>query len=233
MRFVVLLMLFLSGLNAAGQSIRGEITDGETKLPVNNVTVENIHRKTGTITDHGGVFALNVESGELVEFRKIGYKTVRVRIPGSIPPYFKIIMNKGAIELPEFELNSYARAKDYKTDSIRYRELYKNILDFPKMSSLEMMRSPFSAMSKSNRQKWAFQENYTMFQQLKYVDYVFNEKLVSNVTGLKGDSLQNYMQRYRPSYEQLRSMKEYNFFLYIKQSASRFRNSFNRPRNSG
>src|ERR1043165_8338358 len=116
MRFVVLFILVLAAHHVSGQSIRGEVTDGETKLPVSNVTVENIHKKTGTITDHGGAFIVAAEGGELLEFRKIGYKTVRVRIPGSIPPYFKIVMNKGAIELPEFELNSYARAKDYKTD---------------------------------------------------------------------------------------------------------------------
>ncbi len=90
-----LFVLFISGFSATGQSIQGEITDGETKLPVGNVTVENIYKKTGAITDHSGAFAIAVEKGELIEFRKIGYQTIRVRIPGTVPPYFKIVMKKG------------------------------------------------------------------------------------------------------------------------------------------
>ena len=101
------------------------------------------------------------------------------------------------------------------------------------MSTFESLRSPFSALSKSNRQKWAFQENYAYFQQEKYIDYTFNDALITQVTGLAGDSLLRYKQRYRPGYEQLRSMNEYNFYMYIKETVARYRRSFSRGRNSG
>jgi hypothetical protein len=229
---VCFLLLFVPVICMA-QAIQGEVVDGNTGKPLDYVSVLNIYTKSGIVTEESGKFYLIGAEDELLEFKKMGYKTVRIRVPRMIPPYFKIVMMKGEVELPEFELYTSTRAKDYKTDSARYGELYKSVLDFPKMSAVQSLRSPFSALSKSNRQKWAFQENYAKFQKEKYIDYAFNDHLITSITGLTGDSLQLYKQRCRPSYEQVRNMSDYNYFLYIKESAARFRRAFSRTRNGG
>ncbi len=235
MRFVVVLsFLFTCFLSKTfAQAIKGEVVDVNTGLPIENVSVQNIHDKNGMLSGADGHFFITGNREELIEFRKLGYKIVRIRVPGQIPPYFKIAMTKGDIELPEFELYGHGRSKDYKTDSAKYGEMYKHVLSFPKMSTVDMLRSPFSALSKSNRQKWAFQENYNKFQQEKYIDYAFTDQLITSITGLTGDSLIKYKIRYRPSYEQVRNMTEYNFLLYIRASADRFRKTFSYRRNSG
>jgi hypothetical protein len=234
MRFIVFCcLLALACVPAAAQAIKGIVLDGSTGEPIENVAIQNIYTRSGIVTGSDGKFLMMGAEEELLEFRKIGYKTTRIRVPKMIPPYFKIVLQRGEIELPEFELQRHARAKDYKTDSARYGELYKHVLDFPKMSTFESLRSPFSALSRTNRQKWAFQENYARFQQEKYIDYIFNDAVITGMTGFTGDTLQAFKQRYRPSYELLRNMSEYNFFLYIKESAVRFRRSFSRPRNAG
>jgi len=216
----LLLMLMASG--AMGQTIRGEVLDVNDGRPVGNVSVYNIYNSTGISTGDDGKFTIAAGKHELLEFRKLGYKTTRVRIPGGeLPQYFKIIIQKGPIELPE--VNIAGKSKDYRTDSLKFREIYKHELDFPTMSTLDMIEHPFSALSKRSRQVWAFQKEYDHFQKEKYIDYTFNDKLVTRITGLQGDSLQRYMQRYRPSYEQLRSMNEYTFYNYIKQTVERYR----------
>ena len=43
------------------------------------------------------------------------------------------------------------------------------------------------------------------------------------LTGLKGDSAQAYIRRFRPSYEALRRMPEYDLFSYIKQTVQIWR----------
>jgi hypothetical protein len=147
---------------------------------------------------------------------------VRIRIPqGSVPPYFKIAMKAGPIELPQYDLAGQVR--DYKKDSLRYYELYKNALEFPELTGLDIIQHPFSALSKRNRQIWAFQKEYAYFEQQKYIDYTFNEKLIAKLTGLKGDSVDRYLRLYRPTYEQLRSLNEYALYSYIKTSVDIFR----------
>lgn len=234
MRFVVLSLLFLSISSAVlAQALNGQVVDANTGQAIGSVSITNTYTRSAIVTSSDGTFSITGSRDELIEFRKLGYKIVRIRVPGVIPPYFKIAMTQGEIELPEFELYTRGKSKDYKSDSIKYAQLYKGILDFPKMSGIDMMRSPFSALSKSNRQKWAFQENYKKFQEMKYVDYAFNDKIITQITGLTGDTLANYKIRFRPSYEQLRSMTEYNFYLYIRQSAEQYMRRFSRPRNPG
>ncbi|HRO42544.1 MAG TPA: carboxypeptidase-like regulatory domain-containing protein [Flavipsychrobacter sp.] len=221
MRSLLILLFFLPVFSFA-TSITGEIIDGNTRQAVGNVNILNIYTEVGTVSDEVGRFSIIVAKGQLLEFRKVGYKTLRIRIPeGQIPPYFKVIMQQGPVELPQFDL--HAQSKDWKRDSTRYYELYKGAIEFEKLDGLDVIRHPFSALSKRNRQIWAFQKEYNFWEQQKFIDYTFNERLVTNLSGLSGDSLQVYMKRYRPSYEFLRSMNEYAFYSYIKESTEFFR----------
>jgi hypothetical protein len=202
--------------------MQGQIIDVATGKPVEDVSVQNIHTNTGMVCDDDGMFSIGVGAGELIEFRKVGYRIVRVRIPGGrLPSFFKVGIEKTSIQLPMVEVNGIA--KDYKSDSERYVKIYKHTLDFPEMSTAEMMRSPFSALSKRNRQIWAFQKEFEWFQQQKFIDYAFNEKIIGNLTGLRGDSAMAYIKIFRPTYEQLRSMNEYTYYTYIKHTVHLYR----------
>jgi hypothetical protein len=221
---LLLFILCLACVPAIGQAIRGEVADMDDKQPIAGVSIENIHTSLDISTFDNGTFLIAASGGQLLEFRKPGYKTVRVRIPqGYIPSYFKIIMKKGISEIKDMYAERSTRY-DYTSDSIRYHELYKHELDFPKMSGIDVIASPFSAMSGKNREIWAFQEDFDNFEKEKYVDKTFNEAVITRFTGLKGDSLRYFMRRYRPTYQQLKSMNDYTFYNFIKVSAQHYRN---------
>ncbi len=222
-RFLLLVFWLLAPALAPAQiAMQGVVTDAADGQPVANVALENVYTRLGTTTDSTGRFTITTDRGQLIEFRKLGYKVLRVRIPaGSVPPQFRIIMEKGAFDLDEVLVRD--RYRDYKTDSVRYRELYHRELDFQQLNGLDVIRHPFSALSKTNRRIWAFQKDYNAFERLKYIDYTFNDRLITSLTGLAGDSLERYRMRYRPTYEALRAMNEYAFYSYIRQSAARFR----------
>jgi hypothetical protein len=227
---VFILLLFLSVLYcpAMAQTIRGEVVDMENKQPLTDVSVENIYTGLDISSDSKGSFLIAAASGQLLEFKRQGYKTTRVRVPmGYVPPYFKIIMKSGITDLHNVDIAASNRY-DYTEDSIRYHEIYKHELDFPKMSGIDMVASPFSAFSKKNRQVWNFQDESANFEKEKYVDKTFNPELVTRFTGLSGDSLRYFMRRYRPTYEQLKGMNDYAFYSFIKKSVTTFRNSGNR-----
>jgi hypothetical protein len=223
LRYASLLIIYLLvPLLSSAESITGEIIDGSANMGLEHVHIVNVHSKATAETDDKGRFRIFADKGQLLEFRKMGYKTLRIRLPqGSFPPYFKLVMQKGPVELPSFELVDHT--KDYKKDSLRYREIYKHALEFPELTGLDVIRHPFSALSKKNRQIWAFQKEYALFEQQKFIDYAFNEKVVTNLTGLKGDSLNTYLRVYRPGYEQLRSMNDYTFYSYIKETVRTYR----------
>ena len=224
-----LLLVLLLRATAMSQTIHGEVLAMDDKKPMADVAIENIYTGLTVSSSEQGAFVIAGSGGQLLEFKRPGYKTARVRIPqGYVPAYFRIIMQKGLSPIENRyagETNRY----DPKDDSIRYRELYKHELDFPKMSAVEKMNHPFSAMSARNREIWQFQDDYAEFEKEKYVDKTFNAGVITKFTGLKGDSLTVFMRRYRPTYEQLRSMNDYAFYNFVKGSVHHFRTK-NTPR---
>jgi hypothetical protein len=228
-KLCLLFCLLISRITVSAQTIRGEVLDMDDKHTLQGVSIENIYTMLDISSGDQGAFIIAASGGQLLEFKKPGYKTTRVRIPkGYIPSYFRIIMQKGITDIKEVDIAANNRY-NYRNDSIRMHELYKHELDFPKMSTIDMISHPFTALSSRNQEVWHFQDDFQDAEREKYVDRSFNEALITRITGLKGDSLRSYMRRFRPSYEQVRSMNDYAFYNYIKNTVRTYR-SHDTPR---
>ena len=219
---VTLLLLLLTASFLHAQTITGIVTaDMAAGSTISEVVVQNIHSNAILNTDASGRFTIAAKPGELIEFHKLGYKTVRVRIISSSTPFYRIIMEPGVQELEGVEVRNHFQ--DYQHDSLRYRAMFKKQLDYNTVTGWRAIQSPFSALSKTNQQMISFKKEYEWFERQKFVDYSFNEKLIANLTGLKGDSAIKYMRQYRPSYEMLRSMPDYDYFAYVKHTVAMWR----------
>lgn len=199
-------------------TMKGRVFDYKTNEPMPNVNVVNTFTDRGITTDSSGLFTLEVELGHLVEFRRIGYKVSRVRIEQTQLPYYNIAMKEGAIDLMEVEITG----NNYKLDSIEKRETYKWAIEHYKLTGLDVIQHPFDALSKRNRQIWAFQKHYEYFEKEKFINYVFNERLIRQLTKMDSTSTAEYMRYYRPSYEQLKTWSEYEFYEFIKRTAAAY-----------
>lgn len=213
------LLLLIPFAHLRAQTISGTVTGKDGKA-LADVYIQNIFNSIVQNTKADGAFTINAKPGELIEFKKMGYNTVRVRITSSSIPFYRIIMEQGLM-LDGVEIRS--PYSDYQRDSMRYRELFSKQLNFPTVTGWRAFQSPFSALSKSNKDMIRFQEEYAWLERQKYVDSRFNAKIISNLTGLKGDSLERYMRQYRPTYEFTRSKFEYDFFNYIRTTVETWR----------
>lgn len=230
-RILPFLFLCLVAIVAQGQVIKGDVVDMDNKQPMGAVHIRNTYTSTEVETGENGLFLIAAEKGQLLEFKCPGYQTTRVRIPqGIVPPYFRIVMKHGFLDVKELYA-ALDRRTDYAYDSAKRRALYKHELDFPKMSTFDAIQHPFSAMSSRNRDIWNFQDDYYQLEQERYVDAKFNPETVSQFTGLTGDSLIVFMKRHRPTYSQAREMNDYTFYNFIKASLKRYRGG-NTPRYS-
>lgn len=203
--------------------IKGEIFDINNEA-IDNVNIRNIYTMKGMTVKEKGKFQIEVKKGELVEFTKVGFQTVRIRIQSEKEPlYYKIVMYKTPIELREVDIRG--KSLDYKSDSIRFGQTYQVVLQKEKKYEVDMRNMPLAMLSKKNRQEWAFQEMYEKWQREKYIDFAFNERLVSRITYLSGDSLMVFMKAYRPTYEFLQQASEYEYLDYIKSSYFHFKSA--------
>jgi len=216
----LLLITFLSCLfiqPVFGQTlIKGEVRDLATDDFLDNVNVKNLYSQKGMTIQKDGQFKIEVRRGELIEFTKVGYQSVRIRIQSEKEPlFYKIVMNKAATMLREVDIRG--KPLDFKKDSIRYREVYDVVLRKERKEEVDMRSMPLAMLSKKNRQEWAFQEMYEKWEREKYIDFTFNERLVARITYLKDEELKEFMKRYRPDYDFLRTATDYEYLDYIKR----------------
>ena len=203
-------------LNAAQLlKMKGKVYDGHTQEALENVSIFNVTRQETFLTDSTGLFQLQVKQGDLIEFQKMGYRIARVRITNAQElPYYSIGMTLGPLELEEV----FVKGKNYRVDSIIDRETYKWALDHYQLEGINVIQHPFDALSKRNRQIWAFQKHFQFFEREKYVDFVFNDIIIKKLTEVDSAHLEDFKRAYRPTYDQIQSWNEYEFFEYIKMA---------------
>jgi len=211
-------LLFLLGNSAYALKMKGKVYDAITKKPMENVTIFNTFTQKHFITDSTGLFTIDVERGHLVEFQKMSYKIQRVRISSNELPYYSIAMVIGPLELEEVHIVG----KSYHTDSIIDRETYKWAIDHYTLDGLDVIQHPFDALSKSNRQIWAFQKHFDYFEKEKYIDYVFNNNLISKIVPIDTTDIEEFKRQYRPTYQQIKAWNTYEFYEYIKRAGADF-----------
>jgi hypothetical protein len=213
--YIALLSFIPSQIAQAQTIIKGEVKDLATDDFLDNVNVKNIYTQKGMIIQQDGQFKLEVKKGELIEFSKVGYQTIRIRILSEKEPlFYKMVMNKAPVMLREVDIRG--KPLDFKKDSIRYREVYDIVLRKERKDEVDMRSMPLAMLSKKNRQEWAFQEMYEKWEREKYIDVAFNERLVSKITYLKDDELKVFMKWNRPSYDFLRNATDYEYLDFIK-----------------
>lgn len=216
--FIAIPLLFVQ--QVAAQTMKGKVYDRETQKPLSGVNIINLNTQMVFRTDSTGRFSLSVKKGQMVEFRKNNFQVARVEVSNITNlPFYSIGLRKGAYELPEVTI----KGQNFKTDSIENQEIYKWAIDHYTLEGLDIIQHPFDALSKHNRQIWAFQKRFHYFEREKYIDYVFNKPLIQKITGLTGDQLDAYWRQYRPEYEQIQRWSTYQFYEYIQQTGEIFK----------
>ncbi|MCB9227346.1 MAG: carboxypeptidase-like regulatory domain-containing protein [Chitinophagales bacterium] len=70
----------------------GKIVQGSK--PIYNVTVNNLSKMTGTITDFSGDFKINAQPGDKFIFSSIGYKSVHYTLPDTLSTLsYRVLIN--------------------------------------------------------------------------------------------------------------------------------------------
>ena len=76
---------------------------------------------------------------------------------------------------------------------------------------------------KKKKENLAFQKRLVEEEQDNYVNYRFSPKVIQRVTGLHGDTLENYRKLYLPSYDFVVSSSLTQFYEYILNTSYAFK----------
>ncbi len=79
---------------------------------------------------------------------------------------------------------------------------------------------------KKNKATLKFQQRLQEQERDKFIDHRFNKTLVKRLTDIDGERLNQFMIKYRPTYEFTMAVNDYDFQLYIKSAYQQFNKSF-------
>lgn len=226
----------------------GQLTYGQGLLPISGVVYDTSHlyvvpnvdvystRNAHTVTDSLGRYRIMVMPSDSIYFfyngkPSIKYPVKEIYDDNSFDIALQVPVSSKFKVLKEVTVLS----RSYHQDSLENREQYANIfgnrgahlsttdggamgvpgLDIGSIVSLFQFRK--------NKRNQIFKERLLDQEQDGYIDYRFNPRLVTRMTGLKGVYLEEYMQKYRPSFYFVQNSTQVEFYEYILNTSYIFK----------
>lgn len=207
-------------------SIIGNVSDADNHTPLISVSVRNISKESGTITDSSGKYQISAYDFDRIVFSYLGYFNDTVQVNAL---YKRQIIN---IELKKskysFEpVEIIGQRPNYARDSAERRQWFSGTLGQEKTRGWGAVEHPISALydALSGRQKriWRFQKDYKAYEQEKYVNSRVHPKQITELFHLEGDSLKAFLLWYQPGYYFVRKATDYELLEDIKGAIRQFR----------
>ena len=224
--------------------------DNSNHKPIAYANIE--YAGTLLFADTAGTFSLQVQNGKTIaKVIAIGYNPLSINfINNNRLQMDTVWLTPKTFTLNEVSITA---TRNYKADSIKKRQDYAKVFNYqpPKLKDIFVNKSLFdyghqfppnifannntaqlfginvlqliNVLGKKKDPTYKLQKELISDEQATYVDHVFSKILVANLTGFKSDTLQLFMEQYRPSFPQANKLNNYDMILYIKNSARKFR----------
>ncbi len=215
--YIILLIAPFLALQAQTQ-LRGTAYDADTRSKMKLVFVNNLTQKAVDHTGQKGDFSVKAELGDLIIFTCPGYQGDTLVVESLLP--LVVVLKPKLIVLDEV----IVRAKAAKPEGLKsqYSAAYSvaNTAIFTKDGSLSLN----NLFSKQSQQKRSFRKFIDIELNEKTIDRRFNRDLVSNLTNIRGQVLEDYMSFFRPTYSEISKLDDPQLRDYIIKSYNEYIN---------
>jgi len=229
MKYLFLLTALITGMHCYGQKITGVVIDKATGQAISGAFVTLGNSKTST--NFQGLFEIGLSGlNDSLQVAHFGYKTYKTLLSKAITTVH-IELEPGVISLKEVTIHSN-RDADFKKDSIENRVAYAKQFNYKGPTVMDAFtgnsnKGPgelvsinplilIAAFTKKSTPEYKFNKILVRDEEAEYVDRKFNRGIVSQITGLKGDTLSTFLVNYRPTYQFAKKATDYDMEVYIK-----------------
>lgn len=215
-KYSLLLFIFFPFFVHAQKSVlKGIAYDADSRNKLNLVFVNNLTQKEGEHTGQKGDFSVQAEIGDLVVFSCPGYLSDTLIVEDMSPKI--VLLRPALIVLDQVIVTAKGKAEDLKqVYSSAYSSASTSILSKDGGVSL------YNAFSTQAKQKRAFQKFMDEELNQKVIDQKFNKQLVTELTKIRGQLLEDFMSYYRPTYSQVSAMSDFELRSYIINSYNEY-----------
>ena len=230
--FLILVSLLLLGgkLIAQEKTVQGIVFDRDSKQRLSRVYIYNTNTSKGFYNNSKGEFTTVASPGDILVAALQGYRvdTISVGTANTLLFYLK----RTSIRLKEVRIqdslkNPTEQLKETKKEySGAYSKDSKDIFTTGGGSGTGgaglSINTLYSLLSKEGKNARQLQKIIERDYHEAMIAYRYNPGLVSDVTGLKGDKLRDFMEQYRPSYSFVIEANDYQLITFIKTSYQRY-----------
>lgn len=244
MRILFILSLIIFSNKVFAQKLNGQVLDYSSKLPLENVIVT--YGTQTIITSGDGKFSFQKSTSlEIVRLKKLEYEDYEFNLNNT----FKDITIY--LKLPAINLNDVLilSKRDYLSDSLKMRKDYANVFAYKaptiknilvekggryptvgynlvsnstsSIISFDILKT-IGLITKSKSSISKLQKVQLKDEETNYINNRFGVKKISLITKLEGDSLQSFIQKYKPSVIEIKKMNDYQLLMYVKKSYAEF-----------
>ena len=232
MRQITYLLLFvLTGFTGfAQQFLTGKVRKKENQETLGSVSIYNRTLQRHSLSDEEGNYRIVVQPGDTVIFSSVGYYADTLAVSAKILGRdFPILLNLRPVSLEAVTVGSLS---NYQLDSLERRQVYSWIYGQERQPVVERQRQGDGVGIELNviphssevRQRLKFKKRIIREEEQLYINYRFSAEYVSHLTSLQGDSLKQFMVRYRPTYDFCRKAANVDILVYINDNFKKFQN---------
>jgi hypothetical protein len=217
--------------NSYTQDLRGFLLDSATHLKIRSVRVSNTRTQKLVYSNSNGFFSIDVNPNDTIIIRLDGYGTRRLVYSPLFNDTIRLYLAPQIKLLPGVSVSS--RYNQYQQDSMIRKRDFEQIRG-GRLSTVSRAQGFGVAINldKVFKKRYKYQrKNEKRFRQREkdaYIAYRYSPQLVAQYSGLKGEELENFINRHTPSYEWLRKhASDDDIFRYINEHLKLFRSKSN------
>lgn len=219
-----LLILLLPDAGKAQVNVFGKILD-EENLPLPGVAVISKRRGTGVQTNQQGEYSLKVYTGDTVIYSFLGYMREFVPVEQQAG-----MLRKDLTLRPEpFSIDGVrvSAKRNRVKDSLELRREFGHIFGYSPPSALDYttmaLSSPITFLGtlldfKGRKRNKDFQESLVYHEQQQFIESRIPMDLVRERTGLEGDELAMFYNRFLRNYRFAKQANQYDIYQRIDRS---------------
>jgi hypothetical protein len=233
MRYIICPLLFLFLFSVPGkaqQFLTGKIFKKNSTETLLSVSIHNITGNRYDLSDEDGSYHIQAAPGDHISFSSVGYRADTITVTASLltaacPIYLDIRPQElVAVRVGEFnnyQLDSMDRKKEYAW--VYAHDNTPHVArDRQGADGVGVTMNIFRKSSDREKQRIHLEKRLEKEEEDYYVDFRYNESYVTKITHLKGDSLKEFMRRYRPSYDYCRKAANVDILVYINDSYKQY-----------
>lgn len=225
--FVGLLVSLCVGYAVAQTPIQGIVFDTQTKQRISQVYVYNTANDEGGYNNTRGEFTIHASPGDILIAAAKGYHADTLVVSEKTIVLFHMERSTRWID----EVSVVARRSPEErllANKREYSTAYSkgdagSIFSVAPTGAGVSIDALYRLISREGKNSRRLQEIIEHDYRETVIDYRFTPDLVSSVTGLRGETLIDFMRQYRPSYFFVLSANDYNLAFYIRSSLVRYR----------